>query len=182
MNNLTAIIEAILFVAGQPVSIGQLSKVTERSVEEIEVASRELQQSLQRRGIVITRSQDSLQMSTHPETSAWISTYLQSQLREKLTEAAVETLAIIVYKQPISKAEIESIRGVSSQYVLRVLSQRGLIEKVPSPSDARLLLYKTTHEFLNHMGLTDIKDLPDLEEIIKNLDTMAPETKLAGPN
>ena len=96
--------------------------------------------------------------------------FLSLELREKLTESAIETLGIILYKQPVSKSEIENIRGVNSQYILRLLLIRGLIEKIQSPSDKRMQLYKTTLEFMQHLGIKDIKELPDFEELTKAIE------------
>src|SRR4029077_11229380 len=90
-------------------------------------------------------------------------------LREKLTDATVEVLAIIAYRQPISKAEMEAIRGVNSQYSIRNLLMRGLIEKTPTPADARSFLYQTTTEFLMHLGLGSVKDLPEFEKLVENI-------------
>ena len=81
----------------------------------------------------------------------------------------MEVLAIIAYRQPISKAEIESIRGVNSQYSLRALFMRGLIEKIPNPSDARGSVYQITTEFLQQLGLTSVADLPDFAELVSKI-------------
>src|SRR3989338_4626250 len=149
-NNLKNAIEAILFVAGSPVSSNELAKILETPIEEVKVAIQELKEELRSRGIVITEANDTFQMTTNSSVSTQVKNYLQGQLREKLTEATIETLSVIAYKQPVSRAEIEAVRGVNSQYVLRLLLQRGLIEKTSSSTDARVLLYKTTHEFFHH--------------------------------
>jgi chromosome segregation and condensation protein ScpB len=91
--------------------------------------------------------------------------FLNADLREALTDATIEVLAIIAYRQPISKAEIESIRGVNSQYSIRALLMRGLIEKVANPHDSRGAHYQVTTEFMQQLGITSIKDLPSFEEI-----------------
>jgi segregation and condensation protein B len=95
-------------------------------------------------------------------------------LREKLTDASVETLAIIAYRQPISRAEIETIRGVNCQYSLRHRLIRGLIHKIPNPKDSRQLLYETTLEFLQHMGIGSIQELPEFEVLVEKI--KLPET------
>lgn len=169
----------ILFVAGNPVSVSELSRLLEISAEEIADEIKVIEPELEKLGLVITKAATSggasYQMSTAAEVSAVVKTFLQTQLREKLTEAAIETLAIIAYKQPVSRAEIESVRGVNSQYILKLLLQRGLVEKIPSKNDARVLLYQTTHEFLQHLGIKNISELPSFEEIEKKLE--APEIK-----
>jgi segregation and condensation protein B len=114
---------------------------------------------------------------------------MSSELREKLTDATVEVLAIIAYKQPVSKMEIEAIRGVNSQYSVRSLLMRGLIERIPNPSDARSYLYQITTEFLQHMGITSVKDLPEFEKLVEKiklpetvkLETSSPETPPEAP-
>lgn len=168
-KNLKKSIEAILFVAGSPVSLNELKKSLEVEEQDILNSIEELKIEMTDRGVILTESNKTYQLATHPDVSPYIKNYLQAQLREKLTEAALETLSIIAYKQPVSRAEIEAIRGVNCQYVLRLLSQRGLIEKTHSSTDARVLLYQTTHEFLHHLGLKDIKELPDFDEISKNI-------------
>ncbi|OGE84751.1 MAG: SMC-Scp complex subunit ScpB [Candidatus Doudnabacteria bacterium RIFCSPHIGHO2_02_FULL_46_11] len=168
--------EAILFMAGNPVSISEIAKSLEIEETQAHTLLDQLQAEWQERGIVISHSGNSYQMVTSSEASPAVKNFIQAQLREKLTEAAVETLSIITYKQPVSKTEIESIRGVNSQYILKLLLQRGLIEKLASAADARVQLYQTTHEFLHHLGVKSLKELPDFEEIIKNI--TLPETEI----
>lgn len=163
--NLKTVIESILFVAGRPVSLKELANVANTEVLEIEKILRELIAEKKDSGIVILEQNQSYLMSTNPENAAAVKTFLNAELREELTQAAIETLAIITYKQPVSHPEIEAIRGVNSQYTLRLLLMRGLVEKIPSPKDSRLNLYRTTHEFLQHLGLKSLSELPDFEEL-----------------
>ena len=120
-------------------------------------------------GITLLENNGEYQFSTDPENSTVVKDFLNADLREKLTDATVEVLAIIAYRQPISKAEIEAIRGVNSQYSLRHLLMRGMIEKVNNPNDARSIYYQTTTEFLQHLGLQSIKDLPEFEKLVENI-------------
>lgn len=143
----------------------ELAKAIGKSPEEIKAALAELLQDQRDSGIVILEQNESYLMSTNSENSPAVREFLNAELREKLTDAAIETLAIVTYKQPASRAEIESIRGVNSQYTLRLLQMRGLVERVPSAKDSRINLYRTTHEFLQHMGIRNIKELPDFEEL-----------------
>ena len=142
----------------------------EVSEEELKQAVAELVSENQSSGIILLAHNNKLQLSSNPDHSSVVKKFLSLELREKLTDAALETLAIILYKQPISKAEIENIRGVNSQYTLRHLLIRGLIEKIQSPSDRRMQLYKTTLEFMQHLGIKDMKDLPDFEELTKSIE------------
>lgn len=158
-------IEAILFVAGRPVSLKEIEKVTHAGGEDIKKALGEIRQTFAQSGIALLEQGGDFLLSTNPECSPQIKEFLNLELREKLTDASLETLAIITYKQPVSRAEIEAIRGVNSQYSLRVLMIRGLIEKITSPKDSRILLYRTTHEFLQHLGIRNLKDLPEFAEL-----------------
>src|SRR5207244_9416891 len=120
------------------------------SDEQLKSAVAELISQNQTSGIILLAHDKKLQLASNPENSSVVKKFLSLELREKLTDAALETLAIILYRQPVSKAEIENIRGVNSQYILRQLLIRGLIEKIQSPSDKRMQLYKTTLEFMQH--------------------------------
>ncbi len=161
---------SILFVASKPVSMKELGETLEIEDEELKSVIAELVSANQTSGIILLAHNSKLQLASNPDNSSVVKKFLSLELREKLSEAALETLAIILYKQPVSKAEIENIRGVNSQYTLRQLLIRGLIEKIQSPSDKRMQLYKTTLEFMQHLGIKDMKDLPDFEELTKSIE------------
>ena len=188
--NLKSAIESLLFVAGRPVSLRELAKITGKSEEEIRNAIEEIKAGSEASGIVILEQNKNFLMTTNPENSDLVKDFLNADLREKLTEASLETLAIIAYKQPVSRAEIESIRGVNSQYTIRLLAMRGLIERTHSGSDSRVSLYRTTHEFMQHLGLKNMKDLPDFAELTAKVmppDSLEPAsgglvTKPEGPS
>lgn len=163
--NLKSTIESVLFVAGRPVASKELAKATGKSEAEILAALEELKKDRETSGVIILEQNKSFLMVTDPENAKAVKDFLNAELREKLTDAAIETLAIVTYKQPVSRPDIEAIRGVNSQYTLRLLLMRGLIEKIPSPKDGRIHLYRTTHEFLQHLGVRDAKDLPDFADI-----------------
>lgn len=160
---------SILFAAGKPVLISELKQILQ--IDEIQL--REIIEDIvgqnSNAGIILLAHNDKLQLATHPDNSSIVKQFLSLELRERLTDAAVETLAVIAYRQPISRAEIENIRGVNSQYILRQLLIRGLIEKAESAADRRVQLYRTTLEFMQHLGLRDMKELPDFEELTKNI-------------
>ncbi len=170
MDKLKSQILSILFVASKPISIKELADVLELSEDEIKQAVAGIVSENQTSGIILLSSGNKLQLSSNPDNSSIVKKFLSLELREKLTDAALETLAIILYRQPISKAEIENIRGVNSQYTLRHLLIRGLIEKIQSQSDRRSQLYKTTLEFMQHLGIKDMKDLPDFEELTRSIE------------
>lgn len=169
-------IESLLFVSSKPLSYKNLAKLTGATEGEVRKAGTELVEERKDGGVVVLEANGNYQMATNAENSDLVKSFLNQDLREKLTEATVEVLAIIAYRQPISKAEVEAIRGVNSQYSLRALLMRGMIEKIPNPYDARGSLYQVTTEFLQHMGLNSVSDLPDFDTItgsIKLPDTPA---------
>lgn len=168
-SKLKSQIQSILFVSAKPVSIKDLAEVLGVDEETVKSAVAEIVAENQNSGIVLLAHNNKLQLSSNPENSQVVKKFLSLELRERLTDAALETLAVIAYRQPISKAEIENIRGVNSQYILRQLLIRGLIEKVESASDRRVQLYRTTLEFMQHLGVKDMKELPEFEELTKNI-------------
>lgn len=161
---LTAIIESLLFVADTPLSTGQLCEILECSPAVIEEAVRSLARDFQGRGLRLQRLGDKVQLVTAPESAPYVQRLLGLRATSKLSAAALETLAIIAYKQPITRAEIEAIRGVNSDSVLRTLVGRGLVEEVGRlESVGHPVLLGTTFEFLQYFGLNELSDLPPLE-------------------
>lgn len=165
MNTLTSKIHSLLFVSSKPLSVKQLAKFTSASEAEVATALQELSEYAKDSGVVLLDTGSHYQLASAGGNSATVTDFLNSDLREQLTDATTEVLAIIAYRQPISKAEIESIRGVNSQYSIRALLMRGLIEKIANPGDARSSMYQITTEFLQQLGVASIKDLPSFEEL-----------------
>ena len=174
MEDLISKLESLLFVANKPLTARLLAKYSGYSEQEVTEALQQLKEIRLNSGVVLLDAPDGYQFATNSANTETVKNFLNADLRESLTEATVEVLAIIGYRQPISKAEIESIRGVNSQYSLRALLMRGLIEKVPNPNDARGSLYQVTTEFLQQMGLTSVSELPDFEDLVSKL--KLPET------
>jgi segregation and condensation protein B len=168
-QNLNSLIESLLFVSAKPLSVKQLSKILETESALVQKALDELVLARKDSGVVVLENNLEYQLATNSANSTTVKNFLNTELREKLTDATVEVLAIIAYRQPISKAEIEAIRGVNSQYSIRHLLMRGLIEKISNPSDQRSFLYQTTTEFLQHLGLTTTKDLPEFEKLVEQV-------------
>jgi segregation and condensation protein B len=168
-EQLKNILEALLFTASRPFKAKELAKILELEEADIKLSLDVLAKDRQNSGIVLLENRGEYQLSTNSSFSTQVKNFLNAELREKLTDATVEVLAIIAYRQPISKAEIEAIRGVNSQYSLRHLLMRGLIEKINNPADARSFLYQTTTEFLMHMGLTTVKELPEFEKLVEHI-------------
>lgn len=174
METLLSQIESLLFVSNKPLTLKQLAKFTGSSEPAVREALAQLAADRAERGVVLLDASDGYQLATNSANSELVKNFLNADLRESLTEATVEVLAIVGYRQPISKAEIEAIRGVNSQYSLRALLMRGLIEKIPNPHDARGSLYQITTEFLQQLGLTSVAELPDFQELVAKI--QLPET------
>lgn len=159
------LIESLLFVADEPVDIGRLAAVIGVKREAVEEALRELSEEYERRGLRLQRKGGRVQMVTAPEAAPYIQRFLELDVSSRLSIPALETLAIVAYQQPITRAEIEAIRGVNCDSVLRTLVRKGLIEEVGRlPQAGRPIIYGTTFEFLQYFGLEDLSELPPLDE------------------
>jgi len=162
--DLPALIECLLFVADEPVSVQRLAEALEATPGEVERAIQTLEEDLERRGLRLQRMGNRVQMVTAPEAAPIIERFLGLGGRRRLSAAALETLAIIAYRQPVSRPQIEAIRGVNCDSVLRTLLSAGLIEEVGRAATVgRPILYGTTFAFLQHFGLSRLEDLPPLE-------------------
>ncbi len=177
MNQLTSKIHSLLFVTSKPMSVKQLAKFVDAPETAIQSALQELKAYTANSGVILLEANGSFQLATASSNTDIVTNFLNSDLREQLTDATAEVLAIIAYRQPISKSEIESIRGVNSQYSIRALLMRGLIEKVSNPDDSRSNYYQITTEFLQQLGISSIDDLPNFEELTQNI--KLPETPAA---
>jgi len=165
MDNLPQKIEAILFYKGEPVSFSVLAKICNTSVEEVRTAAEELTQSLNERGLRILEHDDAIMLGTAPDFSETIETLIKEELHKDLGKAGLETLAIILYLGPITRARVDYIRGVNSTFILRNLGVRGLVERAANPGDQRSFLYQPTFDLLSHLGVTRVTDLPDYEDV-----------------
>lgn len=157
------VLESILFVADEPVTIARLAEALEVERSLVREAALSLAADYLERGLRVQYQGEQIQMVTAPGVAPYVQRFLGLHYSGKLSAAAVETLAIIAYRQPITTPEIEAIRGVDCQGVLKNLVARGLIE-VADRLDAagRPVVYATTFEFLEYFGLTNLKDLPEL--------------------
>lgn len=163
-----AIMEAIIYVADDPVKIEQFREIfPEESREEIEKALASMVENFNSRqgGMIIREVAGGYRMTTRPEYHEEIRAYLKTRPNAKLSMAALETLAVIAYKQPVTLAEILAIRGKKSSTALQTLLDRKLVAIVGrKPVVGRPILYGTSKEFLIHFGLNSLDDLPTLEE------------------
>jgi len=164
-------LEALLFWKAEPVSTKKLAGFLK--VEESVVFSGldELEQKLQRRGLTIVRDGDQVMLGTAKELSSIIEEIAKEEISRDLGKAGLETLSIILYQGPISRADVDYIRGVNSQFIIRNLLIRGLIERDENPSDARIFLYKPTLTLLSFLGLNKIKDLPEYDQVRQEIES-----------
>jgi segregation and condensation protein B len=172
-------IEAILFYLAEPVSFNFLAKTLDTSKDEIIVSVKELEDSLKSRGIRILSHNDEVSLVTAAEYSDIIEKMIKEERERDLGRSGVETLSIIAYKGPVTKKEIEYIRGVNSQYTLRNLLIRGLIERKNSETDMRVVGYNVTVDALRFLGLSHISDLPEYEEIKKQLQVVEEKEEIS---
>lgn len=158
-------IEAILFAAGVPVLVTQLCEALGCTLSELETALIDLEHDLnQGRGIRLQRFAGKVQLTTAPEFSVAVETFLGLDATSRLSRAALETLSIVAYKNPITRPAIDAIRGVNSDGVLKSLLIKGLIEEVGrTEGPGRPILYGITSLFLQHFGLGSLSELPELE-------------------
>lgn len=164
-ENTVALIESILFVASGPVSTGRLAKALDITPTAVTNLLQELESDYQARGLRLQWSGSSVQMTTAPENSAVVERFLGLELTTRLSQAALEVLSIVGFLQPVTRPQVDQIRGVNSDSSLRTLLSQGLIEEMGRmETPGRPILYGTTPEFLQHFGLRSIDDLPPLED------------------
>lgn len=162
-NELAHVIEAILFVAGEPVNVKDVQRALDVTEDETRQAIDALDSdySFHRRGITLKRFGEHIQLSTRAEYAPYVERLLQPIQKQSLSQSALETLAIVAYRQPVTKLEMEAVRGVKCDYSVQSLVNKGLIEEVGRKEAlGRPILYGTTDKFLSHFGLHSLDDLP----------------------
>jgi segregation and condensation protein B len=161
--SLAAKIEAMLFVSAEPVPVAQLSQALDVTASVVERGLRELDEILLTRGLRLQRNAGRVQLTTAPELAELIELFLGLDATTHLSRAALETLAIIAYQQPCTRPQVDSIRGVNSDGMMKSLLSKGLVqESGRTDGPGRPILYSTTPEFLQHFGLSSITELPPL--------------------
>ena len=169
--NLEMHIEAVLFYKAEPVKKVFLAELFSVSPKELETALANIAHALGTRGIRLTVTDNSVQLVTAPEVSELIDRVRKEELRGDIGKAGAETLAIILYRGPLSRVEIDRIRGVNSTFIIRNLLIRGLIERRAHPTDSRSFIYAVTPTLLNHLGVSTRESLPEFSDIMNALDT-----------
>lgn len=168
-------IEAVLFYKGEPESKLKLAKLLNVKIEEIEEAAVKLSMQLETRGIRLLKVNDQLELVTAPETSEVIAGVRKEELVRDLGKAGSETLAIVLYRGPVTRADIDYIRGVNSGFILRNLQVRGLVTRSQDPKNSRSYVYQSTPELLKYLGVTDITALPGYAEMREELNRFETE-------
>jgi len=183
--NLSAKIEAILFWKAEPVSIKKLASLLSTDQvkifeADVKAGLAELEKNLAGRGVTLVQTDEDVMLGTAKEFSPLIEQLTKDELTRDLGKAGLETLSIVLYQGPISRADIDYIRGVNSQFILRALLIRGLVERIDNPADARSYLYKTTLDLLSHLGISKVSELPEYEAVRKEIEAFKTETKEAS--
>src|SRR3989338_4531293 len=173
MKDLEKKLEAVLFWKGEPVSYKKLEDILKVPQNEIKDAVFNLKNDLSGRGVALLENGNEITLGTAPEFGKLIENLQKEELNKELSKASLETLSIILYKNGISRAEIDYIRGVNSSFILRALSIRGLIEKNLDPEDNRRYLYQPSFDLLSFMGVRSAEELPEWNEVKESLDTAA---------
>ena len=169
MNELRRILESILFVSDEPINVGILAQVTEEPKDVVESELRALAEDLQAqgRGVALREVSGGWRMYSHPDASAYVERFVRSVQQPRLTQAALETLAIVAYKQPVTRQQIAAIRGVESDGVVGTLEQRGLVVEVGrDPGPGQAVFYGTSPQFLERLGLPSLEELPAIAPLL----------------
>jgi segregation and condensation protein B len=173
-------LEAILFLADEPLPCTVLAQAVERDRREVEGILREMTEAYTRReaGLVLKEVAGGWRLLTNPGTAPYVEQFILSSRHTRLTKASLETLAIVAYKQPVTRHQVSGIRGVDSDGVLRALVERGLVEEVGrAEGPGRATLYGTTAEFLERLALPSLADLPPMAPLLDE----AGEQRISAP-
>jgi segregation and condensation protein B len=163
-DELGSVLEALLLVVDTPVTVEALASATEQPVYRIAAKLQQMADELTERdsGIDLRKTSDGWRMYTRARFAPFVEKLLLDGARSKLTRAALETLAVVAYRQPVSRARVSAVRGVNCDGVMRTLVLRGLTEEAGTDSETGAILYRTTGYFLERLGLASLEDLPDL--------------------
>ena len=178
-DNLSAKIEALLFIYGEAMTHKKISATLDCSEAELKDAIAELEEDLKsgHRGLALISDKEKIQLATKPDFASLFEQLIKEEMSENLSPATLETLAIVTYAGPISRAEIDYIRGVNSSFTLRNLSIRGLVERLTDPHRANAYIYSPSMEFLKLLGISKKEDLPEhdkFSQLVKKLNEPKP--------
>lgn len=171
-------LEAILFSEGGPVSRKKLSQMLSIDASGIDTAALELAKRKEGSGIAVISTAQDIALAVSPEAAPVVLAAFERELGKEIGDAGLEVISIILYRGPSTRAQIDYIRGVNTSWTIRTLAARGLLERVPNPTDAREYLYQPTVELLAHLGVREARELPDYAKISSEL---AAFEEKAGP-
>jgi segregation and condensation protein B len=175
--NLDSKIEGLLFYKGEDMTIKKIADVLGVSIDEVTESIKVLSNKLADRGIVLVQKDDSVVLGINGELSPVIESIRKDEISKELSKSALETLSIVLYKNNISRTEIDYIRGVNSSFILRNLVVRGLVEKVLDANDTRRTLYRPTINLLSYMGVTSIDQIPNYQDITSRINQALNQNK-----
>ncbi len=187
MSDLISKIEALLFIYGDALEIKKIAKTLRASEDEVAEAVKQLEGELksEKCGLFLVSDKEKIQLTTKPDLASLLESVIKEELRENLTPAALETLSIVAYAGPMTRAELDYIRGVNSSFSLRNLSIRGLVERYPDPKRGNVYIYKPSFELLKFLGVAKAADLPEYEKFQQLIEKLrnpeAPTGKPAEP-
>jgi len=175
-------LEALLFIYGEPLPMKKVATILGVSPEEAAAAVADLKKALADagRGLTVIEYQGTVQLVTKPDYAELLGSVLKEELNESLTAAALETLAIIAYAGPVSRADVDYIRGVNSSFTVRALLLRGLITRTPDPVRGNSFMYAVSMECLQHLGLESLAQLPEFEKFSALAKTLRQPTPAAA--
>lgn len=163
-------IEALLFYRNEPVTLKYLASLLGTDQSSVREGLAELEQTFKERGVCLVYKEDNVMLATSPTVSDLIDRAAHEEMSRELGKAALETLAIIVYRGPVTRADIDYIRGVNSAFILRSLLIRGLVERIENPQDKRSYQYRPTFDLLRHMGVSHLEEMPNFEAIREEIE------------
>jgi len=168
-TKLKSVLESLLFISGEPIKISRLAKICNTGKNEIEESLRAMEKdcSEQKRGLKIIKKADSVQLGTDPENADYVNRLVSGEISSELSKLALETLSIVAYRGPVTRVQVEAIRGVNSSFVLRSLLMRGLVERKET-ADIRGYLYEISFDFLKTLGIQSAGELPDWKTLSQN--------------
>jgi segregation and condensation protein B len=166
MNELSAVLEAVLFVADEPVTTQELAQISEETPVAVTQALEELASTLDHgRGLVLKEVAGGWRLYTNESLISFVERYASTDRAKRLSNAALETLAVVAYKQPVSRGQVSEIRGVDSEHAMRTLERRNLVVGVGhAPGPGQAVLYATSPLFLEKLGIASVADLPPLAD------------------
>ncbi|MFE3073908.1 SMC-Scp complex subunit ScpB [Streptomyces sp. NPDC059247] len=184
MSDLKPALEAVLMVVDEPVAEEHLAKVLERAPDEVADALCELadEYTAQGRGFELRRVAGGWRFYTRPEHAAAVEAFVLEGRQARLTRPALETLAVVAYRQPVGRSRVSAVRGVNCDGVMRTLLQRGLVEEAGAEPETGAILYRTTNYFLERMGLRGLDELPELAPFLPDAEAVEPDSLEGVPS